>query len=95
MKHFVKIVKQAGIIKIRNIWQIVKCTALPIGLKSTTVDQGYNKYVNKFKSLSNHKIAMHNGKTRYQRMILYHQNVSESLQTHQNASEALKLDKWY
>ena len=45
----------------------------------STVDQGYNKYVNKFKSLSNHKIAMHYGKTRYQRMILYHQNVSESL----------------
>ena len=57
--------------------------------------QGYNKYLNKFKSLSNHKIAMHYSKTRYFRMILYHQNVSESLQTHQNASEALKLDRWY
>ena len=56
--------------------------------------QGYNKYVNKFKSLSNHKIAMHYGKTRYQRMILHHQNVSESLQTHQNASAALKLVNW-
>ena len=62
-------------------------------LSPITVDQGYNKYMNRFKSLSNHKIAMHYGKTRYQRMILYHQNVSESLQTHQNASEALKLDK--
>ena len=61
--------------------------------RAITVDQGYNKYINKFKSLSNHKIAMQYSKTRYHRMILYHQNVSESLQTHQNASEAIKLDK--
>ena len=38
---------------------------------------------------------MHYGKTIYQRMILYHQNISESLQTHQNASETLKPDRWY
>jgi len=67
---------------------------LTLILPGSTVGQGYNKYINRFKLLSIHKIAMHYGGTRYQRMILHHQNVSESLQTHQNASAALKLVNW-
>ena len=51
--------------------------------------QDYNKYPNKFKSPQIHSNAMYCGKIKHKRMLFYHQNVSESIKTHQNESEAL------
>ena len=54
-----------------------------------TVGQDYNKYPNKFKSPQIHSNAMYCGKIKHKRMLFYHQNVSESIKTHQKESEAI------
>ena len=35
---------------------------------------------------------MYCGKIKHKRMLFYHQNVAESIKTHQNESEALGID---
>ena len=60
---------------------------MPISI--ITVGQDYNKYPNKFKSPQIHSNAMYCGKIKHKRMLFYHQNVSESIKTHQKESEAI------